>query len=202
MPSSAAPLAAALSTALLAAALVSTPAVPAAPDAPAAAAAPDAPAAAAAPDAPAAAAAPAGPAPGARWAWPLHPRPAVLRGYDEVGRYAPGHRGLDLTASAGQPVLAPQDGVVVFAGQVAGRGVVVLEHPGGLRSTYEPATAITAAGASAARGEAFAALAEGAHCGRRACLHLGVRRGEDYLDPLALLAPAAPPVLLPLGRPA
>ncbi|MCI2240240.1 M23 family metallopeptidase [Paenibacillus sp. TRM 82003] len=188
MPSSAAPLTA-LSTALLAAALVTTPAVPAVPEAAAAPAAPE----------------PAGPAPGAGWAgwaWPLHPRPAVLRGYDEVGRYAPGHRGLDLTASVGQPVLAPQDGVVVFAGPVAGRGVVVLEHAGGLRSTYEPVTASAAVGARTSRGEPFAALAEGAHCGKRACLHLGVRRGEDYLDPLAFLTPAAAPVLLPLGRPA
>ncbi|NAZ88824.1 peptidoglycan DD-metalloendopeptidase family protein [Kineococcus sp. T90] len=131
----------------------------------------------------------------------MSPRPVVLRGYDEVARYAPGHRGADLAAATGQAVLAPAAGVVVFAGPVAGRGVVVLEHAGGLRSTYEPAAATVPVGARPARGEPFAVVAPGAHCGQGPCLHLGVRRGEDYLDPLALLGPAGPPVLLPLGRP-
>ncbi|WP_432494311.1 peptidoglycan DD-metalloendopeptidase family protein [Kineococcus gypseus] len=138
-------------------------------------------------------------APAAAWSWPLHPHPALLRGYDEVERYAPGHRGVDLAASAGQAVLAPAAGVVVFAGPVAGRGVVVLEHAGGLRSTLEPVVAGRPAGARVAAGEVVAAVADGGHCGRRACLHLGARRGEDYVDPLALLGAAEPPVLLPPG---
>jgi len=141
-------------------------------------------------------------APAARWAWPLAPRPAVLRGFDEVGRYAAGHRGADLAADPGQPVLAPAPGTVVFAGAVAGRGVLVLEHAGGLRSSYEPVVAGVAVGAVVRAGDVVAALAATpAHCGAAACLHLGVRRGETYLDPLLLLLPADPPVLLPLGRP-
>ncbi|WP_432487770.1 murein hydrolase activator EnvC family protein [Kineococcus sp. SYSU DK018] len=136
------------------------------------------------------------------WTWPLEPRPVVLRGYDDVGRYAPGHRGLDLAASPGQQVLAPAAGAVVFAGPVAGRGVVVLEHAGGLRTSYEPVTASAPVGTRLERGDVLGALAEVVHCGQGPCLHLGLRRDQDYLDPLPLLEPAPAPVLLPLGRPA
>ncbi|WP_432536796.1 murein hydrolase activator EnvC family protein [Kineococcus arenarius] len=150
---------------------------------------------------PASAPAPA-PAPGAgtRWSWPLHPRPVVLRGFDDVTRYAPGHRGIDLAAEPGQQVLSPAPATVAFSGPVAGRGVVVLEHAGGLRTSYEPVLAGVPVGTRLDAGEAFAALGAGAHCADAPCLHLGLRRGEDYLDPLTLLAPAGPPVLLPLGR--
>jgi len=141
-------------------------------------------------------------APAARWAWPLVPRPAVLRGFDDVGRYAAGHRGADLAAVAGQAVLAPAAGTVVFAGAVAGRGVLVLAHADGLRSSYEPVVASAPVGTVVRAGDVVATLAAApAHCGATACLHLGVRRGETYLDPLLLLLPAVAPVLLPLGRP-
>lgn len=140
--------------------------------------------------------------PAARWTWPLAPRPAVLRGFDDVGRYAPGHRGVDLAAAPGQAVLAAAAGTVVFAGAVAGRGVLVLEHADGLRSSYEPVVPGAPVGTAVRAGDVVATLAASpAHCGAVTCLHLGVRRGETYLDPLLLLLPAGPPVLLPLGRP-
>ncbi|NAZ84260.1 peptidoglycan DD-metalloendopeptidase family protein, partial [Kineococcus sp. R8] len=139
---------------------------------------------------------------GPRWAWPLAPQPVVRRGFDDVGRYEAGHRGVDLVASAGAPVLAPTAARVVFAGPVAGRGVLVLLHPDGLRSSYEPVVDAAAVGTLVLAGQTVARVAAApAHCGATACLHVGVRRGEDYLDPLLLLAPADPPVLLPLGRP-
>ena len=140
--------------------------------------------------------------PAARWAWPPAPRPDVLRGFDDVGPYAAGHRGVDLAAAPGQPVLAPAEGTVVFAGAVAGRGVLVLAHPDGLRSSYEPVEPVAAVGTRVGAGDVVAGVAAApAHCGAVTCLHLGVRRGEAYLDPLQLLRAADPPVLLPLGRP-
>ena len=79
---------------------------------------------------------------GPRWAvgrWPASP--AVLRGFDPPRtRYGPGHRGVDLAARAGEPVLASVAGTVAFAGSVAGRGVVSIDH-GSLRTTYEPVEA-------------------------------------------------------------
>ncbi|MCZ2261728.1 M23 family metallopeptidase [Isoptericola sp. QY 916] len=113
-----------------------------------------------------------------------------------------GHRGADLAAGVGEEVRSPGAGVVSFAGQVAGKPVVVVEHPGGLRSTFEPVTAVARRGDAVAAGGVVGTLAAvPGHCAPAGCLHWGVLRGELYLDPLALLGEAPPVVLLP-GAPA
>jgi murein DD-endopeptidase MepM/ murein hydrolase activator NlpD len=123
---------------------------------------------------------------------------APLAGPLEVGRpfeapahaYGPGHRGVDLVAVAGAPVLAAGPGVVAFAGAVAGRPVVSIDHPDGRRTTYEPVDPSVGAGQAVARGSPIGTLVAGhAGCPVGACLHWGVRRGEVYLDPLTLLRP-------------
>ncbi|MGY1630611.1 murein hydrolase activator EnvC family protein [Geodermatophilus sp. SYSU D01186] len=141
---------------------------------------------------------PARPAAAALWVRPVDG--AVTRPFDPPpDRYGPGHRGVDLAGSPGATVLAAGDGVVAFAGTVAGRPVVSVDHPGGLRTTYEPVTPGVGAGQAVARGSPVGTLAEGhAGCPVAACLHWGLRRGETYLDPMALLRP--PEVrLLPMG---
>ena len=145
------------------------------------------------------AAAPATVPPGGPWGWPLAGRPPVLRGFDPPAHpYGPGHRGVDLGAAPGDPVLAAGPGVVVFAGVLAGRGVVSVQHAGGLRTTYEPLVVATRRGAAVARGSVLGRLAGGhAGCPWPACLHWGLRRGEVYSDPLSLLR-RGPVRLLPL----
>jgi murein DD-endopeptidase MepM/ murein hydrolase activator NlpD len=141
--------------------------------------------------------------PVALWTAPLIGELIVTRPFDPPpGPYAAGHRGADLGGVAGSPVLAAGDGVVVFAGMVAGRPVVSIDHPGGLRTTYEPVDPSLAAGRPVARGSPLGTLLAGhAGCPLEACLHWGLRRGETYLDPMALLRP--PEVrLLPMGAPA
>lgn len=135
----------------------------------------------------------------AAWRWPLQPQPPLERGFDPPDQpWLAGHRGVDLAASAGQPVLAPEAGLVSFSGILAGRGVVVITHPGGLRSSFEPVSAALPAGATVQAGQIIASVASRAgHCAPQTCLHWGVRRGETYLDPLALVS-RAPLVLLPL----
>ena len=105
--------------------------------------------------------------------------------------WAAGHRGVDLGATAGAPVRTARAGVVSFVGTIAGTGVVAVTHPDTgeppLRTTYEPVTAVVAAGARVAAGEILGTVAAGpAHC-PRSCLHWGLLRGHRYLDPLALL---------------
>ena len=136
------------------------------------------------------------------YSWPLRPAPEVLRGFDVLpSRYVAGHRGADLAAPVGAEVLAAAAGTVTFAGQVAGRGVVVVAHADGLRTTYEPLLPAVAAGSAVAGGAVLGTVAAApAHCPGRPCLHWGARRGADHVDPLTLLRGAAP-VLLPLGRP-
>lgn len=122
--------------------------------------------------------------------WPLQPRPAVARPFDGPEHdWLPGHRGADLAGRPGQPVLAAGAGVVVFAGTVAGKPVVSVEHAGGLRTTYEPVTATVTAGRRVERGDPLGTLEPGHEgCPAVACLHWGLRRGrDDYLDPLPLV---------------
>jgi murein DD-endopeptidase MepM/ murein hydrolase activator NlpD len=124
-----------------------------------------------------------------RFGWPLAPPHRVVRVFEAPSSpYGPGHRGVDLAAPAGAPVLAAGAGVVVFAGPLAGRGVVSVDHPNGLRTTYEPVDAVVKAGDRVVAGTVLGRLRPG-HAGcPGACLHWGVRRGGEYLDPLSLVS--------------
>ena len=115
----------------------------------------------------------------------------MVRAFDPpADPYGPGHRGVDLAAEPGDPVFAAGAGTVVFAGVLAGRGVVSVDHPDGLRTTYEPLAVSVRAGAAVARGTLLGRLVAGhPGCPAAACLHWGLRRDKTYLDPLSLLRP-------------
>lgn len=132
--------------------------------------------------------------------WPLRPEPTVVEVFDPPATpYGPGHRGVDLLGRAGQSVHAALGGTVTYAGRLAGRGVVVVDH-GATRTTYQPVEASVAVGASVAAGGALGRLSlPGSHCFPRACLHWGWIEGKTYLDPLDLVG-AGPVRLLPLWR--
>ncbi len=120
--------------------------------------------------------------------WPLDPTPDVVRGFAPQSRpWGPGHRGVDLLGSMGQPVRAARAGTVSYAGPLAGRGVVVVGH-GSLRTTYEPVVPGVHVGQRVSAGQVVGLLAlVGSHCFPSACLHWGLLRGEEYLDPLSLV---------------
>src|SRR5699024_9114413 len=122
---------------------------------------------------------------------PVPGEPVVLRGFDPPDQpWLAGHRGVDLAADVGDPITAAADGVVAFAGVVAGTPVVSIDHADGLRPTYQPVTAVVEAGAPVTGGEHLGDLGEGDHCGPDPCLHWGARTGpKSYVDPLALLRP-------------
>ena len=133
--------------------------------------------------------------------WPTGGPVDVLAPFEgSATPYGPGHRGVDLAALPGDAVLAAADGEVAFAGSVAGRGVVSIDHADGLRTTYEPLVPSVAAGDRVVAGQPIGVLDRG-HCPPPGCLHWGARRGtHDYVDPLSLLDNAPRPVrLLPLG---
>lgn len=125
--------------------------------------------------------------------WPLRPAPAVARGFDAPSPdWNPGHRGVDLPGSPGQPVYAAGAATVVFAGVLAGRPVVSLAHPGGLRTSYEPVRALVRVGQAVTADSVIGSLVAGhAGCRAAACLHWGAMWGPasraDYVDPLGLL---------------
>ncbi|MEE6272714.1 M23 family metallopeptidase [Georgenia wangjunii] len=129
----------------------------------------------------------AGGAPALAYAWPTLAEVPVLRAFDRPDApWASGHRGVDLALAVGAPVHAAADGVVAFAGVVVDRPVVSVQHPDGVRTTYEPVLPAVTRGQAVAAGDVIGRLGTGGHCG--ACLHWGARRGsDDYLDPLSLL---------------
>ena len=136
--------------------------------------------------------------------WPLRPRPAVLRTFDPpVVKWNRGHRGVDLAGAAGQTVYAAAAGSVVFAGELSGRPLVSILHPGGLRTTYEPVEVAVTAGQLVETGTALGTLVAGhPGCGAPACLHWGALWGPasraDYVNPLGLVV-TTPVRLKPLG---
>lgn len=146
---------------------------------------------------------------GAR-SWPVGAPPPVLRGWvPPASPYGPGHRGVDLGAEPGAAVRAAAAGRVLFAGKVAGRGVVTVEVAASgsppLRTTYEPVLPTVRKGEVVAAGAQIGVL-DGAgpfHCATP-CLHWGLLRADLYLDPLSLLPPGwqghGPSRLLPLAQ--
>ncbi|QIQ02430.1 M23 family metallopeptidase [Streptomyces liangshanensis] len=141
--------------------------------------------------------------------WPVTPA-SVVRAWDPpASPYGPGHRGIDLAAPPGTPVRAAAAGRVLYAGQVAGRGVLSITltspptKPGAppLRITYEPVDALVTRGTEVEAGELVARRSLSAsHCATE-CLHWGLRSGDTYLNPVSLLSHSEltrpPPRLLP-----
>ena len=128
------------------------------------------------------------------WQWPVFGSgggpPQILRGFHPPAqRWLAGHRGVDLAAPEGAPVLAAGPGTVSYAGTLFGQGVVVVSH-GSVRTSYEPVTPTVHVGDIVARGSPIGTLAAG-HCAGPACLHWGLlaghRHGVRYYDPLVLL---------------
>ena len=112
----------------------------------------------------------------------------VVRSFDPPDQpWLAGHRGVDIAGSQGDTVVAAMDGVVSFAGMVAGRPVVSIRH-GELTTTYEPVQPSVSAGESVLIGQPIGTLLAGHPCPVEACLHWGLKEGETYLDPLSLLS--------------
>jgi murein DD-endopeptidase MepM/ murein hydrolase activator NlpD len=148
--------------------------------------------------------APAAHADGYRFDWPLQPRPAIVRVFDApTPNWTRGHRGVDLAGAPGQQVYAAGPGTVVFAGELAGRPVVSIAHPGGLRTSYEPVRPAVRAGQLVVQGAVIGELVAGhPDCPAAACLHWGAMWGPasaaDYVDPLGLVE-TTPIRLKPVG---
>lgn len=122
------------------------------------------------------------------WVMPIQPG-IVVDGFDPpVQNWDAGHRGVDLKATAGTWVRSPGPGTVSFVGTIAGKKVLVIAH-GPLRTTYEPVTAVVNEGETVQAGTVVGVVAAaGGHCGGYlGCMHWGLRRGDQYLNPLSLV---------------
>lgn len=131
----------------------------------------------------------------------------VVRGYDPPDSpYGSGHRGIDIAAEIGSVVLAPDAGVVTFAGKVGGRLFLTIDHGGGVTSTCSWLTSVLVRrNDRVTRNQPVATTGWGHADLTVSHLHFGVRLDGAYVDPLTYLgAPAVSTMirLAPLNTPA
>jgi murein DD-endopeptidase MepM/ murein hydrolase activator NlpD len=136
---------------------------------------------------------------GAQLQPPLPAPLTVLRGFQPPPHpWAAGNRGVDLAAHAGETVSASTSGLVLYAGMLAGRGVISIRD-GSLRTTYEPVDPVVRAGDYVEAGQLIGYVSPAADaCGPPgSCLHWGALQSGVYVDPMGLIR--APRVrLLPI----
>ena len=145
-------------------------------------------------------------------------RPRVVHPFEKPAqRWSAGHRGVDLAVPENdRRVYAPAPGKVVFSGTVVNRKVLVIAHPDGRRSTFEPMDETLPVGTTVTAGDVIGTVADAADGNserpyRRCstpCLYWGVRqagaRGNgsgktaEYINPMSLLGSKEPSILLPV----
>ena len=132
------------------------------------------------------------------WVWPV---PAPIRVVSPFRApptpYKAGHRGIDLLVEPAATIVAAASGTVSFAGMVAGRGVVAVDHGNGVVSAVEPVAAAVAQGDAVSAGDVIGSVTLGGHC-TRDCVHFGVRVHGEYVSPFLFLGGLPRAVLLPL----
>ena len=103
------------------------------------------------------------------------------------------HTGVDIRATAGTPVRAAADGVVLFSGRDGGYGrLVIIDHGGGIQTYYAHLSrSYTQAGRAIRRGEA---LGEAGSTGRSTAphLHYEVRVRGSAVNPYRYLSNPEP----------
>ena len=130
--------------------------------------------------------------------------PRVIHPFEKpVQRWSAGHRGVDLA---------------VFSGTVVNRKVLVIAHPDGRRSTFEPMDEALPVGTEVTAGDAVGTVAAPESAGENGerpyrrcsapCLYWGVRQGgargdgsgreAEYVNPMSLLGSQDPSILLPV----
>lgn len=136
------------------------------------------------------------------WTWPV--TGAIVRGFDPPDDpYGAGHRGVDIAAAIGTVVVAPDAGVVTFAGKVGGRLFLTIDHGGGISSTCSWLSSVLVhKNDHVVRGQPVATTDWGHADLPVPHLHFGVRLNGAYVDPMAYLAPLSVTGLIrlaPLG---
>lgn len=114
---------------------------------------------------------------------------AIIRHFEPPPTpFSAGHRGIDMAVAVGTKVVASNDGVVAFAGAVAGELFVSIDHADGIRTTYSFLSLVSVRrGATVARGQPIGLSGPGHAGSTQPHLHFGARVGDRYIDPEPLL---------------
>ncbi|NDC47656.1 MAG: M23 family metallopeptidase [Micrococcales bacterium] len=140
------------------------------------------------------------PASGNNWLYPVPEGFVINQYYAPAGKYASGHRGIDLYAALNQTIVAPESGQISFVGQVGFRNVVTIAIPTGT-ITLEPVCSDQVSGSPIVKGATIGTLCQPEenyswHCAST-CLHLGFKTENGYLSPELFLDGLSPSRLLP-----
>lgn len=134
--------------------------------------------------------------PEAMWVWPVGGHHLIVRDFVAPETpWGPGHRGIDIDASASPTLRAPVSGRLRFVGDVVSRGVVTIETSEGYLVSMEPVTIDLPSGSRVNAGQVIGSVDSG-HC-RTRCLHLGLRIDGHYVSPARFLGVERRAVLLP-----
>jgi hypothetical protein len=138
------------------------------------------------------------------WLWPVQ-GPVITPYRNGADPYAGGqHRGIDIAAPVGTPVVSAAAGIVTFAGTAGSSGLTVaVRTDDGFDSSYLHLSAIRVrAGQRVAAGAELGAVGtSGRRSAAESHLHFGVREAGSrfaYRDPLDFLPP--PPAASPAPR--
>lgn len=124
------------------------------------------------------------------WPVPDYVRISSYFGYrvHPILGYTKFHSGLDLAASSGKPILAANDGTVIFSGTKNGYGkTIMIDHGGGLVTLYGHCSSLlVSTGTAVSRGQTVALVGStgqstGPHC------HFEVRKDGTPVNPLDYL---------------
>ncbi len=120
------------------------------------------------------------------WTRPVGGR--VVRPFDPPKtRYGPGHLGVDFAIAPGEAVRAAGAGTVVFAGVVGRTRHVVIRHANGWRTSYSFLASVRVrAGETVAAGDILGRAGGRGEEHDGTVVHLGLRIGEQYADPMQL----------------
>jgi hypothetical protein len=118
--------------------------------------------------------------------------------------YGEGHRGIDLPAQIGDPVLSPASGQISFSGKVGYRNVVSIRFGNSFTASLEPVCSDLVEGTQVLMGEVIGIVCEPDlkylwHC-EQTCLHFGTRSDAGYFSPLALIGGLGPSKLVYQAR--
>jgi Peptidase family M23 len=127
--------------------------------------------------------------PNAQWVLPVE-APITRPFVEPIAQFGAGHRGVDFAAAPGTPVGSAGDGVVSFAGAVAGALHVVVAHEGGLRTSYSFLSRTDVRiGVRVQRGDVVGIAGGTGDAHGPGVLHFGLRVGGRYVDPMLLFQP-------------
>lgn len=140
--------------------------------------------------------------------WPLAASAPIVCAYAEEYTGPDGsssiHSGVDIAADEGDSILAIEAGTVTFSGSVPGAGggtvvAVTVQTASGDRWSYMPFSgALVATGDTVDAGAAIGTLSgRGDGSSGASHVHVGLRRGDRYVDPTAFLVASATPATEP-----